>query len=314
MNDVSPRPIPIPLAAAPASSRYGSGGLGPRFPTRFLGMIAMIVVLSGLTGTASPGEGKWKFFAMDTAIRDLGQLEVAKKLGYTGVGWRFEPAETLTASVGKVRASGLDLVAVYGGATLTKDGIGFRGDLGARIEALAGTGATIWLPISSPDFAPSDPEGDPVAVPELQRLADLAAKQGLRVALYPHAGSWLERIQDALRVARAVDRKNFGVTFNLAHCLRVGDESKIPALLDEAAPLLFLVTINGADRNAPGAGWDRLIRPLDEGDYPLTELLAELDRIGFTGPIGLQAFGVKLPVPESLGRSIQAWRELVPAS
>lgn len=247
---------------------------------------------------------------MDTAIRDLGQLGAAKELGFTAVGWRFEPAETLAGSVAKVRESGLDLVAVYGGATLTKEGIGFRGDLGARLDVLAGTGTTIWLPINSPDFPASDPAGDAVAVPELRRLADLAAKQGLRVALYPHAGSWLERIQDAVRVAKAVDRGNFGVTFNLAHCLRVGDEAKIPALLAEAAPHLFLVTVNGADQNAAGAPWERLIRPLDEGDFPVAKLLGELERIGYTGPIGLQAFGVKLPVAESLARSLKAWRTM----
>jgi len=272
------------------------------------GAFALMVYLSGCAGVAFAEETKWKFFAMDTAIRDLGQLETAKELGYTAVGWRFEPAETLADSVAKVRESGLDLVAVYGGATLTKDGIGFRGDLGARLEVLAGTGTTIWLPINSADFPASDPAGDAVAVPELRRLADLAAKQGLRVALYPHAGSWLERIQDAVRVAKAVDRENFGVTFNLAHCLRIGDEAKIPALLAEAAPHLFLVTVNGADQNAAGASWERLIRPLDEGDYPVTKLLGDLERIGYTGPVGLQAFGVKLPVAESLARSMKAWR------
>lgn len=253
---------------------------------------------------------KWKFFAMDTAIRDLRHLATAKDLGYTAVGWRFESAETLAESVEKFQGFGLDLVAVYGGATLTKDGIGFRGDLGARLDVLAGTGVTLWLPISSPDFPASDPAGDLVAVPELRRLADLAAKQGIRVALYPHAGSWLERVQDAVRIAKAVDRENFGITFNLAHCLRVGDEAMIPALLAEAAPHLFLVTINGADPNAAGASWDRLIRPLDEGDYPVARFLGQLEAIGYTGPVGLQAFGVKLPVAESLRRSMKAWRTI----
>lgn len=282
---------------------FARDALGP-------GAFAVVVHLSGCASLALAEDSNWKFFAMDTAIRDLGELGTAKELGYTAVGWRFEPAETLSGSVAKVRESGLDLVAVYGGATLTKDGIGFRGDLGARLDVLAGTGTTIWLPINSPDFPASDPAGDAVAVPELRRLADLAAKQGLRVALYPHAGSWLERTQDAVRVAKAVDRENFGVTFNLAHCLRVGDEAKIPALLAEAAPRLFLVTVNGADQNAAGAPWERLIRPLDEGDYPVAELLEELESIGYTGPVGLQAFGVKLPVAESLARSLKAWRAM----
>jgi len=39
-----------------------------------------------------------------------------------------------------------------------------------------------------------------------------------------------------VRVAKAVNRKNFGVTFNLCHWRMVGDEVEIPALLADAAP------------------------------------------------------------------------------
>ncbi|MCB1205742.1 MAG: TIM barrel protein [Verrucomicrobiae bacterium] len=274
--------------------------------------LATLVLAIGLSSSTPAAAETWPFFPMDTAVRDLAKLETVRSLGYDGVAWRFEPSEALSTSVAKVKESGLPLIAVYGAATLKMEGIAFRGDLDARFAALAGTGATVWLPVNSPDFSPSDPAGDAVAVPELRRLAVVAAGQGLRVALYPHAGSWIERIQDAMRVADQVDHPNFGVTFNLAHCLRVGDEAKIPELLAKAAPRLFLVTVNGADRNAAGASWERLIRPLGEGDYPLSEVLDELKKVGYTGPVGLQAFGVKLPVEENLQRSIEAWRKLVP--
>lgn len=248
---------------------------------------------------------------MDTAIRDLSQLGTAARLGYDGVGWRFERSEQLATSVARIRESGLELYAVYASASLARDGMGFQGDLDARLEALSGSRTTLWLAVSSPDFPPSDPAGDAVAVPELGRLADRAARQGVRIALYPHAGSWIERLDDALRVSRQVDRGNFGVTFNLAHSLRVGEEARIPELLRAAGPSLFLVTVNGADRNAAGAGWDRLIRPLDEGDYDLRAFLSELGKAGYRGPVGLQGFGVKLAPSENLRRSVEAWRGLV---
>jgi len=279
-----------------------------RFPDLLRGVFPILLSLAARSAVG--GEAKWSFFAMDTAVRDLANLPAAKELGYAGAGWRFETAETMAASVASFREAGLPLVAVYGGAILTKDGVGFKGDLAARFAALAGTGTIVWLPVNSSDFDASDPAGDAVAVPELRRLADLASKHGLRVALYPHVGSWVERIQDAVRVAKQVDRPNFGATFNLCHCLRVGDEAKIPALLAEAAPHLFLVTVNGADRNAAGASWERLIRPLDEGDFSVAGLLAELETIGYAGPVGLQAFGVKAPVRENLERSLRAWRAM----
>jgi sugar phosphate isomerase/epimerase len=123
-------------------------------------------------------------------------------------------------------------------------------------------------------------------------------------------GNWTERVQDAVRVARKVDRKNFGVTFNLCHCLAVGDEDKIPALLEEAAPHLFMVSINGADSKAPGGGWGRLIQALDQGTFDMVPLLKKLQAINYRGPIGLQGYGVKGDAKDNLARSMAAWRQL----
>jgi sugar phosphate isomerase/epimerase len=113
-----------------------------------------------------------------------------------------------------------------------------------------------------------------------------------------------------VRLAQQVNRKNLGVTFNLCHCLMAGDEAKIPELLREAAPYLLLVTINGADQDAAGTDWGRLIRPLGEGSYEVGFVLRQLKELRYTGPIGLQAFGVNLPVKENLTRSMSAWNKL----
>jgi len=166
----------------------------------------------------------------------------------------------------------------------------------------------IWLTITSRDFTKSSLEGDAAAVVGLRELADSAG--GLRVALYPHVGDWMERVQDAVRLARKTDRRNLGVTFNLCHCLKVGDEEAIPQLLAEAAPHLFMVTINGTDRGAAGAGWDRLIQPLDRGTYDLLPMLRRLADLGYRGPIGLQGYAVKGEVRENLSRSMDAWHKL----
>ena len=177
---------------------------------------------------------------------------------------------------------------------------------------MKGTDTIVWLPINSTEFPKSSPDGDEVAVPALQRLADFAASNGVRIAIYPHTGNWAERVQDAVRLAKRVNRPNFGATFNLCHCLMVGDEAKIPELLAEAAPHLFLVTINGADAGAAATSWNRLIQPLDAGSYDVGIVLRKLQELHYTGPIGLQGYGVKLPVKENLLRSVNGWRKLHP--
>jgi sugar phosphate isomerase/epimerase len=252
------------------------------------------------------------FFAMDTAVRNLNQLDTVKALGYEGISWVIGAPADMVAAVAQVQQRGLKLFAVYSYqyASLTRDSLVLDPHLDGAMEALKGTDAIIWLPINSEAFPVSAPGGDAIAVPALQRLADRAAGYGLRVALYPHMNCWMERVQDAVRLAKKVDRKNFGVTFNLCHCLMAGDEGKIPELLTEAMPHLFVVTINGADSSASKTSWDRLIRPLDEGSYDVNHVLKRLVELHYTGPIGLQGFGVKIPVRENLARSMSAWRRL----
>ena len=251
------------------------------------------------------------FFAMDTAVRSLDELDTVKQLGYEGIGWKTGPPEQITAAVQQIRQRGLKLFTIYSAsAALTKSNLSWNPQLEADIVALKGTDTVIWLTISSQEFPKSSPAGDAVACPALQRLADLAASNGVRIAIYPHTGLWAERVQDAMRLARLVNRTNFGATFNLCHCLMVGDEAKIPELLAEAAPCLFLVTINGADAGAAGGSWNRLIQPLDAGSYDVGIVLRKLRELNYTGPIGLQGYGVTLPVKENLSRSMNGWRKL----
>jgi len=145
-------------------------------------------------------------------------------------------------------------------------------------------------------------------VPVLREVADLAAGAGLRVALYPHQGDWVETIGDAVRVARKVDRKNLGTMFNLCHWLRVDDTSRREETLEEAMPYLFAVSINGAD--PPPGGWDKLIQPLGSGSFDVAGLLRTLHRLGYNGPIGLMCYGLGGDAEVHLRKSMEAWDRL----
>jgi sugar phosphate isomerase/epimerase len=128
--------------------------------------------------------------------------------------------------------------------------------------------------------------------------------------LYPHQGNWVERIEDAVRVAEKVDRANVGVMFNLCHWLRVDSSRDYRVLLKRAMPRLWAVSINGADARDEKPGWERYIQPLDRGSFDVAAFLRTLDELGHTGPIGLQCYGIGGDAREHLARSMAAWKRI----
>src|SRR5262245_57950361 len=88
----------------------------------------------------------------------------------------------------------------------------------AVLALVQGRGVQFWLIVNG--RKPSDPVFDELAVGVLHRMSDEARASGAQLLFYPHLGSWIERLEDSLRVAEKVDRPNVGAMFNLCHWLR----------------------------------------------------------------------------------------------
>ena len=241
------------------------------------------------------------------------QLDWLLKYGYAGIAWTEEEPAAVARVAEAAAQRGVPMSAIYVGATLTSDGLRTDPRFVGILDALKGRGTLVWLHVGSQDFAPSAAAGDAVAVPELRRLSELAKARDLRLAIYPHFKDWTERTADAIRLAKAVNHPNFGVDLNLCHALMAGDEQAIPALLDEAKPYLFSVTLNGADTGAAGTSWQRLIQPLGRGSYDVGAFLRQLDRIDYRGPVFQQGYGIGQPPEELLAASMHAWRTQIAA-
>ena len=270
-----------------------------------------VASLGQAAGKVSPFEG---FFALchdthDARKRSLEQqAALLSELGYDGAGhlWLGKVDERLKT----LDAHGLKLFQVYIRVNIAPSRKPYDPNLPQIIKQLKGRGTMLAVLVQG--GKPSDATQDVRAVAILRELADLAQPLGIRIALYPHTGDWLERTEDALRVARKVDRANVGVMFNLCHWLKTdGDETKLAPLLKAALPHLFAMTINGADAGlGRRGGWDRLIQPLDSGTFDVHNLLKTLQGLGYTGPVGLQCYGLGGDARAHLARSIAAWRKL----
>ncbi|MFZ9938515.1 MAG: sugar phosphate isomerase/epimerase family protein [Luteolibacter sp.] len=270
------------------------------------------ILLSCLGAVAVPITAAPAFFAMDTGTRDAAhqtaqsQMALVKELGFDGIGPTYTSAAALREMLTEADRQQSKVFAVYESLKLDEPQ-----PLSARIQdaigQLRGRDAILWLTVMHKGIPPSDPAGDAVAVEVLQQIARLAGTAKVKVALYPHAGSWLERSEDAVRLAKAVNHKHLGVTFNLCHWLKV-DGKDLEARLKEAMPYLMVVTVNGADAGA--RDWGKLIQPLDSGDFDIGQLLAILKNLDYQGPFGLQHFGIRGDVRANLQRSMAAWRKL----
>ena len=253
------------------------------------------------------------FFALCFDIRDAKQrglaeqAEMLDELGYDGAG--HVGLDGLPERLKTLDAKGLKLFQLYLHVSIDPARQPCDPGLNDALPLLAKRETMLVLLVGG--GKPSDTTGDERAVEIIRQIADLAKPHGLRVTLYPHADNWLERVEDAVRVAKKVQRKNVGVMFNLCHWLKVDDAKNLRPLLKSTGTYLFAVSINGADAEAGhDAGWDRLIQPLDCGTFDVAVLLRRLKELGYNGPIGLQCYGISGDARDHLKRSIRAWRRL----
>lgn len=276
---------------------------------RFLFIMAVACLTSPLASAANP------FFAMDTIARGGPDVTPAllRELGYDGFGGRALD-ETMPPAIA---ATGLKFFNGYHTIVLDPASPAPDEKLRRWLAFMRGHDTALWLAIREvkrPDgsvYAVSSPDADTFVAGQLRAIAEAGAAHGVRVSLYPHTGHWLQRVEDAMRVADRVNRRDVGVTFNLCHWLKVEGSERDPLpVLHAALPRLTFVSINGADTgDTRTMAWNRVIQPLDSGSYDVGGFVRQLQALGYTGPVGFQGYGIKADPREVLARTIAAWRK-----
>jgi sugar phosphate isomerase/epimerase len=267
-------------------------------------------LLAPATASERSGAKTNAFFAFcidthDAKKRNLEQqAQMLKELGYDGVGhlWLDNIPERLKT----LDAAGLKLFQITITVNIAPGKQAYDPKLKEVMPLLKGRGVQFLLLMNG--LKPSDPAGDARAVEIIREMAALASDSGAQILLYPHSYMWMERIEDAVRVADKVDRPNVGVMFNLCHWLRVSKSRDYKPLLVQAMPRLWAVSISGADEFDDKPGWGHYIQPLGRGSFDMAAFLKTLRQLGYTGPIGLQCYGIPGDVRDTLAESMKAWR------
>jgi sugar phosphate isomerase/epimerase len=230
------------------------------------------------------------------------QVELAKRAGYAGL--FYTGTRDIPRLLAAHKERGLKVLGIYTGMKLGEAAPAYEDGLPEAIDSLRGSGALIAFTVSG-----KAANGDELAVPVVREVCDRAARAGLKVALYPHHGFHIARVEDALRLREKVGRANLGIVFNLCHWLRSGDEANMTARLRQALPHTWMVSVNGADHEGD---WSRLIQPLDRGEFDVGGFIRAVRAAGYKGPFGLQCYAVPGDREENLSRSMKAWRSFFP--
>lgn len=278
--------------------------------------IIRALVTTALLCTASARAGDqadWPFFAFDNGVgRGVWTPEVQagtlKELGYDGISYNYTNPADFRKKLSACTAAGISIHAVYVYSFVDQPDKPYDPGVKEVIRMLKGTDTLIWLTLRN--GKPKTMDAQAAAI--VRDIASQANESGLKVSLYPHAGFYVATAEDAVRVAKATDMPNVGVTINLCHELFAGNANRLDEVVRTAGPHLNLVSINGASPIA-GKGpkaWDTL--PIGAGSFDVDAFLKMVKATGYGGPIGHQFYNVPGEDREKLGRAIRAWRDMKP--
>ncbi|MFP4088896.1 MAG: sugar phosphate isomerase/epimerase family protein [Cyclobacteriaceae bacterium] len=261
------------------------------------------------------------FFVFNNGVKDEQydtveeQIQLLTRNGYDGM--EKNGLDNFEEVYLALQANDLKLYTIYVNINLDNPEQPYDPRLKEVFQMIEGSGAMPWLYVTSKKYPPSSSEYDTLAVPLLQQIADMAQQYGIKVMLYPHMNFWIESVEDAIRVAEKVDRRNFGMTFNLCHYLAhknqagVDPWAELQPLSEQAMPYLFAISLNGADaRDADQQDiWTSFIQPLGEGNFDTYRFLKTFLDQGFEGPVGLQCYSIDEDKAVHLRKSMQTWQE-----
>lgn len=178
-----------------------------------------------------------------------------------------------------------------------------------EIIKAAGKGTVVYFHLHSDSYKKDKEKGDQEVTAILRDLSDFATGFGIKLGVYPHVSLYCETLEHSVKLAKMVDRKNYGAVLNLCHLLKVEGSSGIEDKIKKFTPWLVAVNICGADDgDTRQMGWEHLIQPLGQGSFDTYWLVKLLLDNGYKGTIGLQCYNLKGDVTETLTKSLQTWK------
>jgi len=165
----------------------------------------------------------------------------------------------------------------------------------------------MWLIINAPSATPQKLRT------LLTEVSEEAVRLGKDVVIYPHDNNFIEGVEDIIPYLEDLNLENIYVTFHLCHELREMNRDRLREVFEAANPYLKYVSISGAlntiNPNA-SADWRDAIRPLDDSELDLLELVKIFEDFEYNGPVVLHTFGINRAPEDHLASSIRVWKAM----
>lgn len=229
------------------------------------------------------------------------QCEMLSELGYDGItvsAWGGTPLTDLTLLPGIKERHGLNVEGLY---LVLHEG---RNDHLMRniVETVEGV-ELIELAVQT------SVNGMAAILQVIESLLRIAERRGLKIALYPHLHHVTQTTTQVVKMCEQFDHPALGASFNAYHWY-ASQEGKLQERLQAMKPWLMQVVTSGSALSQLGWGGVATMEPVDRGEMDNFALVAALDRVGYTGSIGVLGWDYGGDIYLKLERCLSTLRDI----
>jgi sugar phosphate isomerase/epimerase len=120
----------------------------------------------------------------------------------------------------------------------------------------------------------------------IESLLPIVERRNLKIALYPHMHHVTQTTSQVVAVCEHFGHSRLGASFNGYHWY-ASQEGKLEERLNAMKPWLMQVVTSGSALSQLGWGGIATMEPVDRGEMDNFALVVALDRVGYTGSIGV---------------------------
>jgi sugar phosphate isomerase/epimerase len=143
----------------------------------------------------------------------------------------------------------------------------------------------------------------------IESLLPIVERRGLRIALYPHLHHVTQTTTQVVQICELFAHPCLGASFNGYHWY-ASQEGELERRLCAMKPWLMQVVTSGSALSQLGWGGVATMEPVDRGEMDNFALIAALNRVGYTGSIGVLGWDYGGDIYLKLQRCLATLREI----